>query len=397
MIRRRIVIVASWYPSERAPTAGVFVRDQALALAERHDVAVVALAYRGWRTTAQYGLGPRVAVEWDRNMKVVRPRVVGLVPRSQWAASRAHAAALALALNVLRRDWGVPDILHAHVVLPAGRAALTVGHRLEIPVVLTEHSGPFSMHLGGLAGPRLVRQTLKGVNRAIAVSPGLRDQMTSVEPSVSPTVIGNVVDVDAFAMIPRPSPRDQRALHLFSIGGLVPQKGYLDLLEAIAVLRRRGVAVELHIAGEGPMKTELTERIRTEGLGSNVRLLGGLAREAIAAEFAWSDAFVSSSYHETFGVAIVEALASGRPVVATSTDGAKFVLEDVGGTTSEPGDAGGLAEALLDLTRGQWTLGRQETLRASARRRFSPDVIAAQISRVYEEVLAGHSAGGDRP
>jgi Glycosyltransferase Family 4 len=142
-----VFILASWYPSEAEPALGVFIEEQALALRRRHDVVVIAPERRSWRRTVLSGRASGLRIEQRRGLDVVRIRAGSPLPWSWRLRQAAYVRAARRAFDESARVFGNPDLLHAHVVLPGGDAALRIGRAANIPVVLTEHSGPFSMHL----------------------------------------------------------------------------------------------------------------------------------------------------------------------------------------------------------------------------------------------------------
>src|SRR5258708_5186720 len=124
---KRILVVTSWYPSDLDPVSGVFVEDQARALSSRFDVRVIGPQMsRGLllRRTA-----PRIEVR--HGLKVARPQASFLIPRRlTWMpAARATRKAVFDAFDVITADGWRPDLIHAHVILPAGWIATELGAR----------------------------------------------------------------------------------------------------------------------------------------------------------------------------------------------------------------------------------------------------------------------------
>jgi glycosyltransferase involved in cell wall biosynthesis len=384
MIRRRIAVVASWYPSVEDPVAGIFIADQVRALARHHEVAVIAPDYRGWRRIAASGLGQPMRFE-NVTLPVLRPRVLGWLPRNPAFVDPRYTSAIASALGRLAASWGRPDILHAHVVLPAGHAATTVGAAGEIPVVLTEHSGPRSMPLDTAATRRLAQEGYERAARVVAVSDSLAGHLRAIAPRARVTVVGNVVEVDAFADVPARIPSGSEPLRLLFVGLLREVKGVDILLEALR-LAGGDVPIELRLVGRGPLEGALRAQASSLGIASRCSWVGQAGRAEVREHLAWCDALVLPSRSETFGIVVAEALAAGRPVIATRSGGPEYVLGHGDGLLVPVDDAAALAAAILALRDGTLQFD-PSVARSRIAARFSPDAIVKQLDAIYDEVL----------
>ena len=133
-------------------------------------------------------------------------------------------------------------------------------------------------------------------------------------------VIGNVVRTDLF----RPTPRAAHTApaRLLCVALLTREKGIGDLIEAAALLVARGApAFELVIGGDGPDRARLERLCARHGIASLVHFAGLLDRDGVRARMQACDGFILPSWAETFGLVLGEALACGRPVVATRCGG----------------------------------------------------------------------------
>jgi glycosyltransferase involved in cell wall biosynthesis len=168
-------------------------------------------------------------------------------------------------------------------------------------------------------------------------------------------------------------------LRVLSVGRLVPDKGQLLLLEAVAELKRRGVAVTLTLVGDGPDRAALGDAVRRLGIEDSVVLAGAVDQERLPDLYRAADVFCLPSFAEGLPVVLMEAMAFGLPVVATRIAGvAELVQDGVSGAVVAPGRADLLAEALAGLAaapelRAQWAqeglrrVRAQHDIRASAR------------------------------
>jgi len=147
-------------------------------------------------------------------------------------------------------------------------------------------------------------------------------------------------------------PHEGRGKRLIFAGRLAAVKGVPILLDVVARLRERTPDLELVLAGDGPERAWIEDRARQLGIESNVRITGYLPQDGVRAELAASDIFVMSSFAEGVPVVLMEAMASGLPVIATRIAGIPELVEDgVSGYLTSPGDADAIAaytETLLN-------------------------------------------------
>jgi glycosyltransferase involved in cell wall biosynthesis len=135
---------------------------------------------------------------------------------------------------------------------------------------------------------------------------------------------------------------------LVCVGRLAEQKGQLLLLEALALVRDCGAPFEMVLAGDGPMRPSIEERLRVLDLSDRVRITGWLGNDAVRAEIRAARALVLPSFAEGLPVVLMEALALGRPVVATYIAGIPELVEDgVNGWLVPAGSAEALANAVV--------------------------------------------------
>lgn len=404
-----VLFIPSWFPSEVKPMAGRFVLDQAKALRRYAPSVRVAIASWGHHRGALSLRDPIVsarALHWRLSQvqgeacwKTVEGVDCAFSPALSWSLGwrgggvRGQLEACRDALQLALRRWGSLDLLHAHVSFPGGYIARWLGQEFDLPYVLTEHMSPFPFPAlrgpDGRADGRL-RPVFEDAAAVMAVSPSLAATIEA-EGLVCQSVLPNVVDVDRFADIPEPVDRLDQPWVLLAIGGLTAQKGFDLLLRALAMWAPSVGQVELHIAGDGPERAALQALSRNLRLEDHVRWLGALDPAQIPRALAGANALVSASRHETFGVVLAEALAAGRPVLATRCGGPESVVTDEVGRLVAVEDIGALAQGMAWL-REHCASFQAPRLRAYATERFGPAAVASQLLPIYERALRLRSA-----
>jgi glycosyltransferase involved in cell wall biosynthesis len=147
-----------------------------------------------------------------------------------------------------------------------------------------------------------------------------------------------------------PPPIEATSATLLCIGRLAPQKGQLLLLDALAALRRERPDARLVLAGDGPMRETIERRIRDRGLESAVRITGWIGEAAVRDELSHCRGLVQPSFAEGLPVVMMEALATGRPVVATTIAGVPELVRDgENGWLVTAGSVDELVEAMREL------------------------------------------------
>jgi L-malate glycosyltransferase len=310
------------------------------------------------------------------------------------AGSALTVLGLSAALGRLRRGGFTPDVLHAHT-LEAAIAAVVLGRLHGVPVVVSEHWSGFP--LGTLTPWQrvLARRVFEAADAVCPVSESLRRAIEPYAPRARMQVVGNVIDTALFAPPPAGRPAHDGPARLLAVALLSDKKGLAVLLEALARRAAAGASpVSLDVVGDGPERRALGVRARELGLDGAVRFHGLESRDAVARRMAESDLFVLPSHVETFGVALVEALAAGLPVVATDVGVAGEVMDERAGVVVPAGDADALAAGIDRALDG---LADFDPSRSAAlvRARYGPDAVAEAWDRVYATVTAGRRGGGD--
>jgi glycosyltransferase involved in cell wall biosynthesis len=275
-------------------------------------------------------------------------------------------------------------------------AALAARRASGAQLVITRHV-LFPLH-------KLHRIMLSRVARVVAVSQAVAHSLSAqgLFPAHKISVVTNGIDLKRFEEAERSSGREtfrqsagvapgRRLVGM--LGEIKPLKGQEEFLRAAATLARRFMDVDFIIAGSDTSRTgehlAHVERLITKlDLRGRVHLTGWL--DDAAPLLTSLDLFVSASHTESFGLTIVEAMASGLAVVATETMGAREIIEDgVTGVLVPVGDAGALCSAITKLLEDV-DQRRRIAIRArrTARERFSLERMVDETEQIYREVLS---------
>jgi glycosyltransferase involved in cell wall biosynthesis len=196
------------------------------------------------------------------------------------------------------------------------------------------------------------------------------------------------IDPDEFAA--GRGPAGDGRLRILCVGRLVPEKGQLVLVEAVERMRRAGRDVACTLVGDGPSRERLRAAIAARGLDGAVTLTGSLEQDAVRALYAGSDVFCLPSFAEGVPVVLMEAMASGLPVVTTPIAGIPELVGDGrDGLLVAPGRADRLSDALVALADDpQLRRSLGEHARATVAREFNLRTIGPRLRDLFAAHLA---------
>jgi glycosyltransferase involved in cell wall biosynthesis len=382
--RRRILVVPSEYPDIRDPLKfhGNWAEEQTRALADYHDTAVV------YPVVTMNGNQGIECLDYHRvptfivNYKHIRKTWVSPYVFALWKGIKQASARLQ------------PECIHAHGIYPAGFAAVLVGDRLRVPVVITEHWGRLEERS---AEGRLIRSVLKyalrRATRVIAVSRFLAEEIRRLEPRCAPDVVPNIVAPLFSGAAPVNRPRSKGDVQILFVGSIHDNRKGMDvLLPALkAYLDMPGArGCHLSVIGDGGKRAEFESLARGLGIHDRCSFLGNRSREEVAAAMAACDLFVMPSKYETFGVVYVEAMACGKPVIACSGGPAEEVVPGWAGEFVPPGDHVSLAQAIYRIASNLHDFDRTK-ISEYAKSKFGSETVVHDLTSVYERAIKTHS------
>lgn len=269
-------------------------------------------------------------------------------------------------------------LVHAFFGIPCGYLAL----KLKLPYIVSLRGSDVPFYnlrfkvLDRLVFRRLSRKIWKNAQATIANSEGLRQLAQVSAPHQAIEVIHNGVDTTFF----RPKQQKQKSsvLRLISTGRLIKRKGFHFLIQALKGLDN----VELRLLGGGNQQNELRALAKTTG--AKVFFEGKKSRGEVARQLQQADLFVLPSLNEGMSNSILEAMASGLPVIATDVGGSSELIRG-NGVVVPKASAKALHEAIRFYLENPAQITHQATLSRKRAETFSWQRVAAQYLAVYEK------------
>jgi glycosyltransferase involved in cell wall biosynthesis len=384
----RGLIFTRQYPNRAEPLRGNFVAEQVEATAGVVD----------WRVIAPLAWPPRVLralvphLEAADGLVVERPRYPVLPRRILYgkvASTMARRSSHAFARAILVHD---PQFVHAHELYPSGAAAATLCASSGVPLIVSVHGSDLYTNIEHPTWWQWLSLVVDQATAIVAVSSSLADDLASEFPraKAKTVVIPDTYDAARFRFVDR-APHGG-PVRLLSVGRLSAEKGFAVLVSALARARARGLDFQARIVGGGAEAAYLAASVREVGLGAEVEFTGALRGPQLVEQYAWADAYVQPSLREGFGVAIVEALATGLPVVATDSGGPVDIVTADNGSLVAPGDPDVLADAIVAMAGRLGEFDRQR-IADGTRERFGPQAVGEQLVELYRRVAGVEPRG----
>jgi len=287
--------------------------------------------------------------------------------------------------KMLRRDNY--DLVHAFFGFPTGRLCYKTADKLPYIISLRGSDVPgYNVRLGLdyklTAG--LFRRIWSSAAVVVANSIGLRNLALEFMPSLDIAVIPNGIDTEKFypAEIQHPG----KPMKLLTVSRLIERKRVDLLIKAVSLAKDIGLDVCLNIAGEGNLGGSLRKLSRELNVSERVFFLGRVPSEKMPQIYRENDVFVMSSAHEGMSNAMLEAMASGLPIVTTECEGLEELITGNGIVVRRP-DAKSFAEALKTLAQDDKSYKQMSAAARTQAKKLSWKAVAQQYLNCYNKVL----------
>lgn len=384
-----ILIIPSWYKSVTEPVLGTFFEEQARALINAgHKVGIIYPQLAP--VSAMFGKKDEVNEFYnDNGLPTFSFIYQSTIPKFRTIIYKKFAGKVEKVFNLYEKEFGKPDIIHAHSVFHGGIAAFFISKNKKIPLVITEHLTAFMngsiSHKNDLS---LSSTIFTHANAAIIVSKNFKSDIEKALglSEKTFTVVHNMVADLFFENVHEKKYVDGETFVFFTNSFLLPRKNHKLIFDAIKILLQRGKNIKLRVGGDGPLKDELNEMVKSLSLTDKVEFLGALSRHQVKEEVDNSHAFVLSSLYETFGVVLIESMACGRPVVVTDSGGPRDFVNDSNGILVKKFEASALADAMQQVIEN-YSRFDQLQISKTCFNLFNEQKIEGEIEQLYKTIL----------
>jgi len=361
----KLLILSSIFPNNVETNKGIYIYHQAARLSEFCDVRVVApVPYvpRILRNTRYSTFAAVREFETIGGLPVAHPRVFITPKIGHSAYGLFYLLSLRSYVSRAKRDFK-PDVLVSYWIYPDGFASVWLGKLMHLPVIVGGLGCDVNEAGTGFLRKAAVGWTLRHSGRIMAVSEAMRSEMVKLGASPGKVrTIPNGISED-FEPMDRGDARlllnldgdKSPGKYVLYCGRLSAEKGVSYLVQAVALLRGRGIPVKLNLVGDGPERPMLQQMVEQLGLEKDVHFFGEVPHKDIPAYMSAADIFCLPSVREGWPNVLMECLACGTPAVASSVGGIPEIVrnEDMGLLVPKE-DAAALAEALDRAINKTW-------------------------------------------
>jgi glycosyltransferase involved in cell wall biosynthesis len=386
----KVLHIASWYPHSKDPFDGDFVQRHAKALSLFMRVDVIHVVQKFHLLQGEEG---HVEEMNDGNLcsKVYFPAFPKIKNRLllKLLFARRYNQTIKQSLNEYMQEHGKPDLIHIHVPVKAGYAALHLKRKLGIPFVVTEHSSAYFQNTENnfFQGSRYFRFiTKQSFEQAVVVSSvsyWLLKRLNELFTISQAKLVRNVVDTNLFYPVSKTAIR-KRFIH---VSMMFPMKNVEGMIDALYLLEQQTQDWEMVFVGNASDDWKQ----KAKGLGNHVSWAGTLSYAAVAKEMQAADALIHFSTYENLPCVINEALCCGLPVISSRVGGIDEIVNETNGMLIESKDTRALANAMLAFLQ-QPDRFNKTAISSNATAQFSYEAIGKELLALYHDIAGKKSS-----
>lgn len=374
----KILFIPARYPEKYHPANGIFIREHARAVSCYNEVVVLYTENRPRETdSGGYRYSSELLEEGIRTIRYHSS--IGHSPLSLWR----RCILLYRGISFLFRTGWFPDIIHAHIYGAAFPAVL-MKKIFNIPLVISEHSSGFIQKNLRPVEVLKARLAFNHADIVLPVSKHLLEAIKEYRMGRNFQILPNTVNTELFY----PEDRDVKSeiKKILLVGLLKPFKGIDHLLFALGMTAEKRSDFFLDIVGDGPLRRELEKITEKLGLVKSVHFHGLQTKEEVARLMRSCSFLVQPSQVETFGITSIEAMACGKPVIATDLPVFREKITPDRGLLVPEENVAALATAINTMLEQYHSYAIDEIAKY-ARLNYGHQAIGGKLNEIYRHVL----------
>jgi teichuronic acid biosynthesis glycosyltransferase TuaC len=388
MTLKNLLVVVNDFPNQdHSYISNTFVKEQIKALGPYFQNVFVIVPYPAgleYRRKAHYEnyIFDNVRVYFLRYLNPLFP-VTWKYRRDIWINREAQAI-----IKLIEKENIAFDLINAHYTWPSGAVAVELKRRYNVPLVITEHAHTTLYPLIQRRDEILVN-TWNVADAIVRVNRKDIPLFSTIMPKNKIFFIPNGYNSDGIEYLPQETARVKLRLPLdkqilFNLGILYPYKGQKFLIQAMNEIVKIKKDILCLIGGFGPLQRALDKQIKELDLEKYVKLVGGIPHNQVTYWYNAADLFVLPSLSESFGMVQLEAMACGKPVVATYNGGSEeIIISEEYGLLCQPANHKELAEKIVVALDKKWN--NDKIIKYA--QHFTWRTNAEKTLQVYEAVL----------
>lgn len=376
----KVLIITNLFPNSKEPTRGIYNKQEFLELAKLCEIKVVAPL--PWYYKREV---PKREDIDGIDVYHLRYFMMPKIARSLYGFF--FFLSLVEKVKKIYENFKF-DLIFAAWVYPDGFGSFLIAKALRTSIVIKVQGSDVNRHTKYYIRRKMISYTLRNSKKVIAVSKALKERMIEISvPEDKIIVISNGVDTSLFKPMDKEECRKKMGLPLnkkiiLFIGNLVPVKGVDFLVEAFYKVSDTIKDLILVIVGDGHKKQTLWEKTKKLGLEKRINFVSKQSHNTIPLWINSCDVFCLPSLSEGCPNVILEAIACGKPIVASNVGGIPELLESNGNTILvTPGNSDELANAISNI------LGKRQLSGENTHRNFNIDYSWSQVARKTFDVI----------
>jgi glycosyltransferase involved in cell wall biosynthesis len=387
----KLLVIPSWYP----PDGGYFFKEHCEALVQAGcEVDVMVNRVVGIRKIIKMKQGEwgRFIVRHEDGLRVIRSIYYKIPGNERLNINRWVKSTLRLFGRYYKR-FGRPDLMLVHSVTWAGPGAAKIHSRYGIPYLIAEHRSFF------VRSTEVARKMVKpfyipffgqayyGCEKLILVSESMKGGLLELLPGLESriTIIPNMVNGEYFKF--PDEVRKEDPFVFITAGRLAEVKGLDILISAFKTLiEQTNRQVLLKILGRGEIRAKLEQQVSRAGLQDRVFFPGRVTRDRVVCEMQDANCYILASRYEAFGVVLIEAMATGLPVISTRSGGPEYIVDESCGYLVEPDNVEAMTEAMLKMM-SEYDRFNQEEIRERTLQYYGSQVITEKYINIFKGIM----------
>ena len=376
----KIFLIARGYPTKLDPTWGCFEKDQAEALSLLgHQVTILSVDTRFrfyWRKLGiQFGVHNNIA---SFNIFLMPYALLFFLPKKIKDVFYAWQLELIYKRAVLQ--YGQPDVIYSHY-LNNTLKAIPLRKKYHVPIVAMEHWSQMAYAHIPNNTISTAKHVYSSIDQLITVSSALKYNILQ-KVGFDSIVIPNMVGKEFHYLTTYQ--KEKKSIQLITTGRLIPEKHFDMLIQAVANIS--SLPLRLSIIGNGSEMNRLKKLVHELQIEDKVQLMGHKSKQEIVTLLQESDIFVLPSQSETFGVAYIEALACGLPIIATDCGGPRDIVTNSNGLLIPINNQQALEQAITHMS-NQLGSYDKKAIAEDCQQRFSSNNVAKHIIQILEQTI----------
>ena len=382
MKKLNILIIPSWYPNKKDPLWGNYFIKQANSLNNYANVSMLYINRLGLREIKDLSNEKRTDGFEDKkySFKFYKKTILNFKTLSLDFSFKNYAKAAYKAYKKLLLFIDKPDIIIVESVLPAGLAASYISKKEGIPYIIHAHSqnvmdNPFYKEY--------IDKIIKEANDYMAVNDNMAKEIIK-RGRDNCHLVPNFINFDRFKI----NNKKNKDFTLINISNFYKVKSIDVLLKALRIVLddKNNGSIKLKIVGTGEYKEFYESLANSLNLNSNVEFMGYMDGSKVPDILSNSDALCVSSSAETFCIPILEAFASGKPVITTNCDGPMEIVEPYNSIVVPIGNIEEYAKAIINM-KNNYNKYNSNEIRENAKKKYDEKSVCLQIINICENVI----------